>query len=376
MDRANGNTDLLDTAFISPNLAKHDIRFQIGDDLGSNHLPIEVSIDAPPHRNSFNNHTKYKFDQTDREVFESTLEAALGSADFSGLTSTSDLDKYVDFIVSAISTAVDKAIPKSKSVRSESNPISDETIGLIKQKRRLRRQYSQNKDPAVKTRINQLQKQVKEELRIETQACWEKFCNSISLETDSSESWRKIKNFLKLRDQRNYPTLRNDDKVAKTNADKAQLFAESVERHFGIESEHFDSNHFHEVNKFIEDNHRYFYPPGGPDDYIFDLGNEHERVEDVNAQSLIKLVMFLKRGKAPGPHTIHNEVLRLGTTTSLFHHLTKLFTSSIQLGYIPITWKIVTLGMLLKPDELPSLTTSYRPISLISSIMKLCERVH
>ena len=31
--------------------------------------------------------------------------------------------------------------------------------------------------------------------------------------------------------------------------------------------------------------------------------------------------------------------------------------------------------MLLKPDKLPSLTTSYRPISLISSIMKLFERV-
>ena len=31
--------------------------------------------------------------------------------------------------------------------------------------------------------------------------------------------------------------------------------------------------------------------------------------------------------------------------------------------------------MLLKPDKLPSLTTSYRPISLINSIMKLFERV-
>ena len=70
------------------------------------------------------------------------------------------LDKYSDLIVYAISTAVDKAIPKSKSVRSESNPISDETIALIKEKRRLRRQYSQNKDPAVITRINELQKQV------------------------------------------------------------------------------------------------------------------------------------------------------------------------------------------------------------------------
>ena len=52
MDRGNSSTDLLDMAFVSPNLTKHDIQFQIGDDLGSDHLPIEVSIDAPPHRNN------------------------------------------------------------------------------------------------------------------------------------------------------------------------------------------------------------------------------------------------------------------------------------------------------------------------------------
>ena len=257
-------------------------------------------------------------------------------------------------------------------MRPESNPISNETLALIKEKRRLRRQYPQKKDPAVKTRINQLQKQVKEELEVESLVSWEKFYNSISLENNPSESWRKIKNFLKPKGQCDYPALY---KVTKTNADKAQLFAESVERHFGIESDHFDSNHFDEVNKFIEDNHGYFYPPEDPDDYRFDVGKEHELVADVDAQTLIMLVKFLKRGKAPGPDTIHNEVLRLGTTTSLFHHLAKLFTSSIQLGYIPAAWKIAILRMLLKPDKLPSLTTSYRPSSLISSIMKLFERV-
>ena len=82
------------------------------------------------------------------------------------------------------------------------------------------------------------------------------------------------------------------------------------------------------------------------------------------------------KGKAPGADTIHNEVLRQATTTtSLFHHLAKVFTSSMQLGYIPTAWKIATLRMLLKPDKLPSLIASYRPISLISPIMKLLERV-
>ena len=185
-------------------------------------------------------------------------------------------------------------------MRPESNLISTATLALIKEKRRFRRQYSQKKDPAIKPRINQLQKQVKEELKLESLVSWEKFCNSVSLETNSTESWRKIKNFLKPKGQRDYPTLRHANKVAKTNADKAQLFAESVERHFGIESDDFDSNHFDEVNKFIEDNRRYFYPPEDPDDYRSDVGSEHELVADVDAPTLITLVKFLRRGKAPG----------------------------------------------------------------------------
>ena len=158
-------------------------------------------------------------------------------------------------------------------MRPESNPISNETLTLIKEKRKFRRQYSQKTDQTVKTRINQLQKQVKEELKVESLVSWEKFCNSVSLETNSNESWRKIKNFLKPKGQPDYLTLHHASKVAKTNADKAQLFAESVEGHFGIESEHFDSNHFHEVNKFIEGNHGYFYPPKDPDGHRFDVGN-------------------------------------------------------------------------------------------------------
>ena len=187
-------------------------------------------------------------------------------------------------------------------------------------KRRLRRQYSQKKDPAVKIIIciNHLQKQVKEELKVESLVGLEKSCNSISLENNPNESWHKIKNFLKPMGQHDCPALPHGNKVAKTNTDKAQLFAESVKKHFNIESNHFDSNHFDEVNQFIEDNHGSFHPSEDQDDYHFDVGNEHELVADVDAQSLIKLVKFLKRGKAPGPNTIHNKVLRLGTTPRCF----------------------------------------------------------
>ena len=100
-------------------------------------------------------------------MFESTLEAALSSGDVLELTSTQDIDKYADFIITAISTAVDKAIPRSKSGHPESQPVLKESFALIKEKRRLRWQYSQAHEPLVKTRTNQLQKEIKDNLRIE-----------------------------------------------------------------------------------------------------------------------------------------------------------------------------------------------------------------
>ena len=68
-------------ASISASLTKHDIQLLIGDDLGSDHLPIKIATDAQPRRNIHTNPIRYKFDQTDREVFELTLEAALSSGD-------------------------------------------------------------------------------------------------------------------------------------------------------------------------------------------------------------------------------------------------------------------------------------------------------
>ena len=124
LDRYTGNTDILDMAFISPNLSKQDIHFLIGDDLGSDHLPIEIAIDTQPNRNIHINPIRYKFNQTDREVFESTLQVVLSSGDVPELKSTQDIDKCADFITTAICTVVDKAISTSKSGYPDSQPIS------------------------------------------------------------------------------------------------------------------------------------------------------------------------------------------------------------------------------------------------------------
>ena len=120
--------------------------------------------------------------------------------------------------------------------------------------------------------------------------------------------------------------MRLDAKTTKANADKAQLFVESVERVFGIQSDKFDSKHFDEVNHFIEDNYEYFCPPEDPDGYRTDMDDDHDFVTNIDSDTLIRIFEFLKRGKVPGPDNIHNVVLRPGTTISLFHHLARLLS--------------------------------------------------
>ena len=73
-----------------------------------------------------------------------------------------------------------------------------------------------------------------------------------------------------------------------------QLFAESVERHFGIQSNNFDSNHFDEVNQFIEGNYEYFYSPEDPNDYRSDMDDDYDLVADIDSDTLIRIVKFLK----------------------------------------------------------------------------------
>ena len=61
--------------------------------------------------------------------------------------------------------------------------------------------------------------------------------------------------------------------------------------------------------------------------------------------------------------------------TCFFQLLARAFTISLKLGFILYVSKVAVLSMLIKPDKLPSQTTSYRPISLLGAIMKLFERV-
>ena len=120
----------------------------------------------------------------------------------------------------------------------------------------------------------------------------------------------------------------------------------------------------------------HFTPLNSLNDISTHTDDDSNLVADVDLDALIRIVRSeLKNGKTAGVDKVYNEILKKAVGTGIYTHLARTFTLSSKLGYIPYVWKIVFLRMLIKPDKLPSQTASYRPISLLSPIMKLFESV-
>ena len=343
--------------------------------MGSDHFPIQISLDKPLKRNTSLTEPRYRFDKTDDDSLHNTLKDSLNSTD-TDITTQDKLKELAVTLCDKLMKAVDTSTPKTYSRNDPKSPISQAILDLIKEKRRLKRLYNNTQDPNTKSTINKLQKEIRTKITQESTISWEKFCNSISLESDRKKSWRKITNFLEPKGPRNYPTLKLGNKTVRTNPEKAQLYAESVERNLGIESHLFRKSHFDLINKFLEAHSYHFTPLDSLHDNVTDTDDNSDLVADVDPDILIRIVRSeLKNGKAPGIDNVYNDILKKAIDTSFCKLLARAFTISLKLGFILYVWKVAVLCILTKPNKPPSQTTSYRPISLLSAIMKLFERV-
>ena len=56
-------------------------------------------------------------------------------------------------------------------------------------------------------------------------------------------------------------------------------------------------------------------------------------------------------------------------------HITRLYNAILSTGYFPKILKQAEIFLIIKPDKDPTLPTSYRPISLITLLAKIFEKI-
>ena len=85
------------------------------------------------------------------------------------------------------------------------------------------------------------------------------------------------------------------------------------------------------------------------------------------------ILKSLQLGKASGPDEISNHILKK-LATPLSGPLSNLSNFSLATGKVPLLWKEANVTPIFKKDD-PSVVSNYRPISLLSAVGKVLEKV-
>ena len=185
-DPVHGTSDILYMAFITPGVNSRDISFSIADDnMVTDHLPIQISLDKPLKRNTPLTKPHHRFDKTNDDLLHNTIKDSLTNID----TNVNTQDEFEELAVTLgdkFMKAVYTSTPEVYNRDDPKSPISQAILDLIKEKRRLRWLYknTQLQDANTKAIINKLQKEIRTKINQESTISWEKFCTSISLESD------------------------------------------------------------------------------------------------------------------------------------------------------------------------------------------------
>ena len=180
----------------------------------------------------------------------------------------------------------------------------------------------------------------------------EKLAKTLATEAKSNPKkwWSVAKEKMGNRKASTIPSMLSGDEVHNTDEAKAKLF----------------NDYFLEVQSL----------PDQPQNPTFEEEEDPENTLDmitIVPKDVEDVLKCLNPNKAYGPDGISPRVLKEGGPV-LVTILTKLFNLSLTSGIFPSTWKMANVCPIYKKAE-EFFTQNYRPISLLSTIAKVFERV-
>lgn len=101
---------------------------------------------------------------------------------------------------------------------------------------------------------------------------------------------------------------------------------------------------------------------------------DNPRFRPVTLPEIKNLIKGLENNKAPGLDRIDNKTIKALPDRALLY-LILIFNNSLRLGHFPQQWKTAIVTMIPKPGKPTELLASYRPISLLSGLSKILERI-
>lgn len=326
--------------------------------LPSDHSPVITTIEG------FDVTRKPKvnpnFKKADWSKYSMSLEQQLNAVPF--VTSTvNEINYQLRTLINAIKIAESEAVPL-ETVKKKSVEISKDTVELIQLRRVTKRRKQRCKDSDVREAysklINAQNKRIEYMVTKDLNDKWNETVRSIK--PGDKKVWSLAKKIMN-KNSKSVELLKVDDRYITSDDEIAEALAGQFEKNnlLTIDYRHDIDN---QVTKTVD---------------VIDkicptklINPEHH----VNAEKISKIIKKLKIKKAPGLDGIPNILVKRLPIVAI-EHLTNIINACIDHCYFPMQFKTAKVIPILKPKKDHKCALSYRPISLLSSIGKIFERV-
>lgn len=346
--------DVLD--IVLANNISCSINMSVIPELSSDHNPLLVNygnelVNEPPP-------PKIDLRGVDWEKFQAHIEKTVDNN--KEPSNKSEVDAYVSALTDLIVESIKKSKVKAQPMKVKPyHDLPANVIEAIRAKNKLRHEWQRKGNPHTKTRLNKMKIDVQTLLSKHTNETWS--VKLKSLKTKDNSIWRMTKAILRI--PQKVPPLHGQNGMAYSDQEKAESFADTLESAFFPNDDPSDIEHIEHVNRVTNTllDHR------------TPVATETE-VTLVTTKEIRDVALLLKNKKAPGFDFIPNQVLKK-LPMAAFDHLSLIFNSMIKLRYFSIELKHSKIILFAKPGKDHAFPQNYRPISLLTGISKLFEKV-
>lgn len=326
----------------------------VDNSLSSDHCPIQFRIPINPTRNDIR---IFNYSKADWKMFREILtdKVRVLNKDLPCLNSSQLVDDCISQFVTGIHEAMDRAIPKKLPYKYK-YPYSKTLHILTKERNFYRNKFLRTGNPSFKSAKNQLDRLIK----LETVKLNHKSFNDKIASLDTKDlSLYQFAKYFKCKSSGIPPLKNKNSELVYSDKDKADTLAEAfLSCH--LTSFHMASVKENAVKKAV-------------------AKVEREKISIKSSETISELevkeaVFELKARKAPGPDSIPNFVIQAFPDTAR-KLMTRIFNDCLKISYFPSEWKIGKVIAIPKPGKDKEIPTNYRPISLLSTIGKVFEKL-
>ena len=241
--------------------------------------------------------------------------------------------------------------------KSSINTLPADLQTIIRENRKLRRDYTRQSNPATKLALNV--HSTKMRLAIKKHREDTRAKKTQSLNTEDNSVWILQK---RLRNPTHYiPPIHGRNGLAYSDEEKANAFADTLE---SVLTENIQEDEDENLTDRMENDIEELRATESPV-----TAEDFTTPEEVH-----KIIKHQKTRKAPGYDNINNKMLK-ELPKKLIVAITNLTNAIMKYDYFPNYWKKSIIIVIGKPGKDPTFPDNYRPISLLPTISKVVERV-